>query len=541
MKKMKYIVFFIILSSVLMLLNIKIYAIENKDEDVINAIPDVIEINDSKEESIEKKLNEIQIPNEYEIKILSTNNYWSVNIGLKLKNKDEFIIQKAIKVDHTCDLIEKILEIIPSNVNINIPEIEYDDEKSNKLVENEIEKVLRENKILIEDLEKNNIEISTFIHPLYLQNGVKSAELFIKYNGSNVKKGNKNINVIYNNTNQYNQDDEKYIKDFEIVSNKYYEVGLNYLKSDVWKNIAEDYEKQIGDKTVKVKVEIGAAGPDGALNLGVDGNLLYVGIFKNEILYEIRRLELQFFVPVVNVPSTISDEKINNYVTNEIIKCYPELENTINEIQKGTGELNIKDGYTVKTTEGKDSYIIIRKNTKTILNDENTKIKLEATVESVPEDTKLIVKYIKDNEKYDNVKKKIENKTVKFNVYDVSLLRNNILIQPNGNVKISLPIPEGYNHEKLAIYGINNDKVEEYGLEIQEGFAIFETNHLSTYILAEKIEDNSIGEIDQIEEKNEENKLDNTPKTGNQNIEITMSYILSMISSIGIICIKRIF
>ena len=351
MKKMKYIVFFIILSSVLMLLNIKIYAIENKDEDVINAIPDVIEINDSKEESIEKKLNEIQIPHEYEIKILSTNNYWSVNIGLKLKNKDEFIIQKAIKVDHTCDLIEKILEIIPSNVNINIPEIEYDDEKSNKLVENEIEKVLRENKILIEDLEKNNIEISTFIHPLYLQNGVKSAELFIKYNGSNVKKGNKNINVIYNNTNQYNQDDEKYIKDFEIVSNKYYEVGLNYLKSDVWKNIAEDYEKQIGDKTVKVKVEIGAAGPDGALNLGVDGNLLYVGIFKNEILYEIRRLELQFFVPVVNVPSTISDEKINNYVTNEIIKCYPELENTINEIQKGTGELNIKDGYTVKTTE----------------------------------------------------------------------------------------------------------------------------------------------------------------------------------------------
>ena len=165
MKKMKYIVFFIILSSILMLLNIRTYAIEN--EDVINAIPDVIEINDSKEESIEEKLNEIQIPNEYEIKILSTNNYWSVNIGLKLKNKDEYIIQKAIQVNHTCDLIEEILKIIPSNVNIDVPEIEYDDEKSNKLVENEIEEVLRENKILMEDLEKNNIEISTFIHPLY--------------------------------------------------------------------------------------------------------------------------------------------------------------------------------------------------------------------------------------------------------------------------------------------------------------------------------------------------------------------------------------
>ena len=539
MKKMKYIVFFIILSSILMLLNIRTYAIEN--EDVINAIPDVIEINDSKEESIEEKLNEIQIPNEYEIKILSTNNYWSVNIGLKLKNKDEYIIQKAIQVNHTCDLIEEILKIIPSNVNIDVPEIEYDDEKSNKLVENEIEEVLRENKILMEDLEKNNIEISTFIHPLYLQNGVKSAELFMKYNGRDVKKGNKNINVIYNNTNQYNEDDKKYIKDLEIVSNKYYEVSLDYLNPDVWKNIAEDYEKQIGDNTVKVKVEIGAAGSDGDLNLRVDGNLLYVGIFKNGILYEIRCLELQFFVPVVNVPSTISDEKINDYVTNEIIKCYPEFENTINEIQKGTGEFYIKDGYTVKTTEGKDSYIIIRKNTKTILNDENTKIKLEATVESVPEDTKLIVKHIKDNEEYDNVKKKIENKTAKFNVYDISLLRNNILIQPNGNVKISLPIPEGYNYEKLVIYGINNDKVEEYSLEIQDGFAILETNHFSIYILAEKIEDNSIGEIDQVEEKNEENKLDNTPKTGNKSIETTMSYIFAMLSSIGIICIKRIF
>ena len=239
MKKIKYVIFFVIVSCILFLFNIRVYATENQIDDIMNSIPNTIEINDSKSENVEEKINEIKIPAEYEIKILSTDNYWSVLIGIKKKDQDAYLQEKAISVEHTCDLIEKILEIIPENINIDIPEIEYDNyENSNELLENEIKKLLKINKIEQEDLEKNNIEVHAFINPLYSKNGVKSAEIYIKYNDRNVSKSNKNINVIYNNTKQFNKQDEEYIKKLKITNNKYYEVSLNYLKSDysdLWK------------------------------------------------------------------------------------------------------------------------------------------------------------------------------------------------------------------------------------------------------------------------------------------------------------------
>lgn len=141
MRKIKYVIFLAIMSCILFLFNIRVYATDNQLDDIMNSIPNTIEINDSKSENIEEKINEIQIPEEYEIKILSTDNYWSVLIGIKKKNQDAYLQQKAISVEHTCDLIEKILEIIPENINIDIPEIEYDNyENSNELLGNEIKK-----------------------------------------------------------------------------------------------------------------------------------------------------------------------------------------------------------------------------------------------------------------------------------------------------------------------------------------------------------------------------------------------------------------
>lgn len=547
MRKIKYVIFLAIMSCILFLFNIRVYATDNQLDDIMNSIPNTIEINDSKLENIEEKINEIQIPEEYEIKILSTDNYWSVLIGIKKKDQDAYLQQKAISVEHTCDLIEKILEIIPENINIDIPEIEYDNYgNSNELLGNEIKKILKVNKIEQEDLEKNNIEVHSFIHPLYLKNGVKSAEIYIEYNGRNVSKSNKNINVVYNNTKQFNKQDEEYIKKLKITSNKYYEVGLNYLKSDysnLWKEIAEEYEKQIDDKEVKIKVEIGAAGPEGYLNLGVDGNILYVGIFKNDILYDIRRLEIKLFIPVINVPSTINEEGINEYIINEIKKYYPDFGKNIYEISKGTGDLSIDDGYTVKSSAGLDSYIIVRKNTKITLIDEDTKIKIETTVDSIPEDTELVVKQVMDEKELKNIKKMLEEKIVKFKGYNISLIRNNVEIQPNGNVKVSLPVSDLNSDKNLVVCGIDGEKIQEYSVEINDGFAIFITNNFMTYVLGERKEENN---VEQKEENNIENteekiehKLDNTPKTGNNEIIVTMSLILTVLSTSGIIIIKR--
>ena len=125
-------------------------------------------------------------------------------------------------------------------------------------------------------------------------------------------------------------------------------------------------------------------------------------------------MEIKLFIPVINVPSTINEEGINEYIINEIKKYYPDFGKNIYEISKGTGDLSIDDGYTVKSSVGLDSYIIVRKNTKITLIDEDTKIKIETTVDSIPEDTELVVKQVMDEKELKNIKKMLEEKIVKF-------------------------------------------------------------------------------------------------------------------------------
>ena len=93
------------------------------------------------------------------------------------------------------------------------------------------------------------------------------------------------------------------------------------------------------------------------------------------------------------------------------------------------------------------------------------------------------------------------------------------------------------------MYGIDGEKIQEYSVEINDGFAIFITNHFMTYVLGERKEENN---VEQKEENNIENteekiehKLDNTPKTGNNEIIVTMSLILTVLSTSGIIIVKR--
>lgn len=554
MRKMKCVMFMlVVIICMILLLNTKVDASEDKYVDIMNSIPSEIEVNDSASESVEEKIMKIKVPEEYELIILSNDNYWSVNIGLKLKSesKDEYLAQKAITVNHTCDLLEKILEILPNEIRIDLSEIEYSNyEKADKLVENEINNFLQQKDIMPEDLEENNIEIQSFIKSLYIEDGVKTAWVGINYNGRVLKKGERSIKVVYNNSNQFNKDDEAYIKNLRITKKRYYEVNLGYLSelenqlkgeeiwSDFFCRIEEEYKKQIGDNNLTIKAESGAIGLDGGLNLWTGESGTHIGIFKNDILYDIRCMGNECTVPVINVPSTIATADINNYVINEIIKYYPEFGNNIYEISEGTGDMDIIDGYTVKSSKGKDSYIIIRKNTKTVLKDVKTNVKLEAMVEYLSEDTELLVKQIVEGEEYNNIKEQLKNKSKKFDIYDISLVKNNTKIQPSGKVKVYIPIPDSYDYDRMIVYRIKENGLEEYNVEIEEGFAIFETEYFSTYVLAEKELEEISGE--QNEELNLAHKLDDTPKTGENDISTKVCYILSMISTVGIMIIKRV-
>lgn len=75
----------------------------------------------------------------------------------------------------------------------------------------------------------------------------------------------------------------------------------------------------------------------------------------------------------------------------------------------------------------------------------------------------------------------------KFFVYDITLHSGEAAVQPNGKVLVTLPIPADYDKEKLAVYYVADDGVKtELPCTVDGDSVSFETDHFSTYVLAEK-------------------------------------------------------
>lgn len=189
---------------------------------------------------------------------------------------------------------------------------------------------------------------------------------------------------------------------------------------------------------------------------------------------------------------------------------------------------------------------------KVFLEDSNFGIKLEATTLTVPENVEMETKSI------DNKEITILDED-KFIAYDITLKKEDEKIQPYKKVKVKIPIPKELDNSNLIAYRIEDGKKIPYEVEIQtinnEKYAIFKTDHFSTYVLAgnqkevsedkkESVNELPKQEITDTELKKEENNkhiLDNEPKTGIINVISIVSVIVA-VSFIGFaICKKKMY
>ena len=167
-----------------------------------------------------------------------------------------------------------------------------------------------------------------------------------------------------------------------------------------------------------------------------------------------------------------------------------------------------------------------------------TGIKLDTNTSVVPKDTELYVKEITDGAVYNSIKSTIANVN-KFIAFDISLKSNNKEIQPNGNVKISIPIPDGFDTSKLVVYRVSdNGEKTEYKVSLDGKYATFETDHFSTYALVERKDEDTYSTNQQPAITNKMEK-DDTPKTGTVD---KSNYIIAVaiISIVGIIALRKI-
>lgn len=424
---------------------------------------------------------------------------------------------------------QAILDLIPNEIALDIPEIEY--EKAESIILKNIQEILK----------NNNIEVSRLnIYGPNLWSGIHNAE--IRISGINGIK--KNIELTYNNQGNYNVNDEKYVKNLKIEKVEYFGIDVEEITSNSFNSdrfATEYYTNLLNDDTIVLKY-IASAGGGAYISYGNDA---YIGIFKNDILYNVIYMGEHTFIPVINIPSTINDNEVNDYVIGQLEKYYKYemYDVNITDIKKGipADEIkNIDNGYTIFYNDGIQEYVIVKREELININsqDTTTNIKLETNTSVVPEDTTLVVEKITIGDFYNIVVVTLGDTIDKFVLYDITLKSNGVEVQPNGKVKISIPIPDGFNKEKLAVYRINEDgtKVKyDVKIEIVEGkdYATFKTDHFSLYTLAldsetTNTEDNS----------NNNNILDETPKTGN----IVIHYILAVVivvALVGMTIIKK--
>lgn len=174
------------------------------------------------------------------------------------------------------------------------------------------------------------------------------------------------------------------------------------------------------------------------------------------------------------------------------------------------------------------------------IKDDNSNIIIEATNNVIPDNTKLSVSQLINGSRFEEIKSVLQNE--KFSIFSITLTSDAQPVQPTGNVTVKIPVPTGYDANNLVVYYVDaNNKTEEISVTVKDNYAVFETNHFSDYVLAEKVSNNENNEENVEENTNENttNTLDNEPKTGINN-PISFVITVLVISCLGLaICIKK--
>lgn len=165
------------------------------------------------------------------------------------------------------------------------------------------------------------------------------------------------------------------------------------------------------------------------------------------------------------------------------------------------------------------------------ITDSTSNVKLDTTTAIVPEDTSLKVEVVTEGEKFDKIKGILG--TDKLSIFSITLMSNDAAVQPKGNVKLSLPIPDNFNKDNLIAYRIDEDGTKtDYSVKVEGNYAVIETNHFSDYVLTEK--------ADSTNESSDSNaNLDTEPKTG---IDNPVQFVLTVlvVACLGLtVCIKK--
>lgn len=125
------------------------------------------------------------------------------------------------------------------------------------------------------------------------------------------------------------------------------------------------------------------------------------------------------------------------------------------------------------------------------MTDPATGISAEADISVIPQGTIMWVTPLESGQNYELLKMLLSMTADQFKIYDIRFFdMTGSAVQLGGSVKISVPIPDGYALDKLAVYHISMEgKRTELAFTAENGSAVFETDQFSLFAIAEKKQD----------------------------------------------------
>ena len=133
--------------------------------------------------------------------------------------------------------------------------------------------------------------------------------------------------------------------------------------------------------------------------------------------------------------------------------------------------------------------------------DKDTGIRLDTTTAELPSNTVLKANELTSGNMFDKTSAALAD-VKNFIVYEIKLESEGVEIQPDGKVKISIPIPDNFDNANLMVFRIDTDGTKTpypitETIKDEVAYATFETEHFTVYALADISE-----------------TKDETPKTG---------------------------
>lgn len=224
------------------------------------------------------------------------------------------------------------------------------------------------------------------------------------------------------------------------------------------------------------------------------------------------------------------------------LSIYPGLGGTGKLMQKCSTTLSIKEDnpqpLEPSNPDQTDNSEQTEKPIQQTVKDNDTNILISG---ALMQGTVLMAQQINEND----IVKKSMVRYEKYEAFDLSLMKDDVHIQPNGKIKVFIPIPETFDHKSIKIYYVDAKGMKTViPHEIIENFAVFETDHFSTYVIAEEpvvqdtIETTKKSDAEKASTNKSEKKVQNTVNTGdNTNM---LLYGGLMVSAIGALTILKV-